>query len=174
MQQSSSPAFFSQFADSLFPLWSSRDVLWRMGIILSQWSLLARILLHSRYRIWDSEGRKSEKVGSCGPCGPCCYLFHSAMDFWLYHHELQSAPLSFHPRKWFFSRGEQTGLRETTQITQDTFALSSSCRSKCPKPQWSHKHEQWWPLPAWTLLPSWHQYPPAMPCGHLLRQVKLC
>lgn len=41
--------FFPQFTDILFPLWSSRNVLWRMGIIISKWSLLARILLHSRY-----------------------------------------------------------------------------------------------------------------------------
>lgn len=26
-------------------------------------------------------------------------------------------------------------------------------------------------MPTWPLLPSWHSYPSAVPCGHLLRQV---
>lgn len=29
-------------------------------------------------------------------------------------------------------------------------------------------------MPTWTLLPSWHKYPTAVPCGHLLRQVSFC
>lgn len=59
-------------------------------------------------------------------------------------------------------------------IIQETFGLPSYCRSKCPKPRRSHEHQHWWPMPTRTLLPSWHKYPTAVPCGHLLRQVSFC
>lgn len=45
----STPALLFCTDALFFPLWSSRNVLWRLGTLLSKWSLLARVLLHSRY-----------------------------------------------------------------------------------------------------------------------------